>query len=218
MRLGILLVALALLIATTASANGLFFLQDDFDQAFVNGIGQAGMVVTGSGWVKDWSTGVNLYYFTLNATNSSAGYVVGSEFRTDYDQATMTWYAPGTADVVNSMDGWFYTKVKLTGNGPQWPDYYDATVYDGPGYTGLGEGSSPVRPYAENFRSVGGGHFGDFSLEWLGTYNWGYYTDGQGILHQTGNIQAKVVPEPMSVMLGVLGLSSVAGLRRLRRK
>ncbi len=51
---------------------------------------------------------------------------------------------------------------------------------------------------------------------------WGPYTGHYGYAQDHGQYAARVptpsIPEPMSVMLGVLGLSSVAGFTRLRRK
>jgi len=64
---------------------------------------------------------------------------------------------------------------------------------------------------------------GNLQLSYQGDYSQAYliaqiWTNTQNGKFSFTDVKAETVPEPMSVFLGVMGLGSVAGLRRFRRK
>jgi len=77
--------------------------------------------------------------------------------------------------------------------------------------------------YGDFVASVATGNFAgitEFQAPWLGTYNWRYDFNANGLpVKQHSNAQGELnaVPEPMSILLGIMGLGSVAGFRKLRR-
>lgn len=222
----VLVMLVAISVSASAAVGGIYFAQDDFIMRWTSGLGSIGTTIVADGDIA-YPTGSVLGTFDLTGTQNVAVLDLGWGYKTTYD-ATLT-----IKDISNTVlwngTGSVYTIVNKTG-GPWLPAYFDATGYDHPAGWNLGDGND-VGPYAENFRSIGAGSFdvkvsGTWSdpviaIPWLGTYDWRYIdgsTQQSGQLN--GNMQGKLqaVPEPMSVMLGLMGLGSIAGLRKLRKK
>lgn len=226
----ILMFVFVLLVAfsavASASIGDIYFAQDDFKLTWTNGLGSIGSAIYAKGDLA-YANGNVLGSFTLSGAQNTAVVDLGWGYKTVYD-ATLT-LEDDFSNVLWSGTGSIDMSVNKAG-GPLFPVFFDATGFDHPADWSLGEGSLHG-PYAENFRSIGHGFFGTkmggswtdsaISVPWVGTYNW-RYTQGSTIEsgQQHGNLQGKLncVPEPMSVMLGLLGLSSVAGFCKLRRK
>lgn len=220
----VLLVALS--VSASAAVGDIYFAQDDFTLTWSNGLGSVGSTINASGLLAKPS-GATFGTFGMTGTQNVAVLDLGWGYKTVYD-ATLT-IQDFSSNILWSGTGSVYTLVNKAG-GPWLPDYFDATGYDSPAGWNLGDGSN-AGPYAENFRSVGAGMFDtrtggiwstvEIMVPWLGTYDW-TYTEGTTLAsgQQNGNMQGKLecVPEPLSVVLGFMGLGTVAGFRRLRRK
>lgn len=209
--------------ATSAFAIASFwFAQDNFTLKFgqTGAPGSAGGVFTSTGNLKDWSVNSNVAWFKLTGSNPVAAQLVGDKYYTDY-VSTMTIYAGALGDTTTTLwtgAGGITTIINADGSkfaAPVRPAYETQPVQ----YQGWGHGDFTATSTSTAFSNA------LFKIEWLGSYNWGYDNAvggsyGPNSTYQNGNIQAKAtaVPEPFTVVLGILGLSSVAGFRRLRRK
>jgi hypothetical protein len=202
-------------------ANDWYLAQDDFllTYAAPNNPGAPGSTFSADGRLMPWATNTISNWFAISGASALGAQSVGTQWVTDYAGSTLNIYAdnlgnPGALVWTGTADH-LYTIVNKSGAEFAVTD----PPYDRPSYS-----TDPSK-----FNSVGSGLFTrtagtwtcpQVSLPWLGTYNWNYVYDGQGNqIKQKGNIQAKLtcVPEPMSVMLGALGLAAVGGFRRFRK-
>lgn len=159
----------------------------------------AGVVSTPTEWVTTYSSTIN-----ITGINAYAGSI---------------W--TGTGNIVTRVQ-----KTSVVSGNPLLPDTYLTSSLGLPVPTN-GSGLQP------EYRSFGYGNFSataasgnfvgitDFVAPWLGTYNWRYDFDNAGLpikQHSNAQGQLSAVPEPMSIMLGIMGLGSLAGFRKLQRK
>jgi len=227
MRIIHILAALCVLLCLTlsAQAQGLFFAQDDFVLIYgqPNSPGAAGAQITMDGRLVNWSQNTVAAWFTLSGSNANNAYVVGNEYRTDYDTNVVlkiTTMPNGAGALLWEGNGSAYTLVHADQSG------YNAASFDRPGwYNPLIVSSG----YVTEYQSVGAGSFNraggpwtnsQFVVDWFGSYDWNFITDGQGNgIGSTGNLQGKidVVPEPSGVLACMTGLIGCAGLIRRRR-
>ena len=228
MRIFPIVIALGALmcLATGAQAEGLFFAQDDFVLVYgqPNSPGSAGATFTMDGRLVQWDNNVVAAWFTLSGGNSSAAYVVGGEYRTDYDTdvvLTVTTAPQGAGTLLWQGSGNAYTLVNLDQSG------YDATTFDRPDWYNP---TIITSGFVSEYQSVGAASFvktagtwtyAGLAAPWFGTYDWNFINDGQGNqIGSTGNMQGKldIVPEPGSLMVCVTGLIGCAGVFMRRRR
>jgi len=224
----IILIA-ALLVAVTlgaACANTMYFAQDDFWLKFgtFGQPGSAGGEFFAAGTLKDWTINADLAYFEVHGFTAAGAQPVGSEWVTLYGfNTTLTVKNLVNNNIMWQGSGWLDTHVNMDGSA------FAATgrpTYENEPTTYLSKGTGM---FYQTFTTINW-NVQTFYVPWLGTYNWGYSdrTDPDNIVavpanlatHQSGNVQGKLVaiPESMSIILGALGLGSIGGLRRLRRK
>lgn len=222
-RLMLLLVVLGLLAVSSPGAiatTNLWFAQDDFILDFSatpNNPGAPGSTIALTGRIVNWDTPGIVGWFKITGVGSGAQ-SVGTQWVTDYasildifaaaDPAMSgpaVWTGAGSVQTVVNQDGSeFPSSVALR---PVWE-------------------TSP-----SSFKSVGTGQFiasfkdcewadcDILGIPWFGTYNWNYIPVNPPHTQLTGNVQGALtcVPEPISVVLGALGLVVVGGFRRIKK-
>lgn len=217
--LAVLVIALLTAFSPGAFAAEWWFAQDDFVLDFSNTPGNPGAPGTTfalSGRIVNWDTPGIVGWFSISGVGAGAQ-SVGTQWVTNY-ASTMNIFAPldntMTGPAVWSGSGNLTTVVNKDGS-----EFSESTA---------------IRPSWEtdphSFKSVGDGQFvasltsNDWDcvtlyVPWFGTYNWNYLPPTQPYLKQTGNVQGALtcVPEPISVILGGLGLAAVGAFRRLRK-
>lgn len=233
------LIALAALLALSAGAvqaQEWYLAQDDFTQWFTAGVEGGPADFVSSGQLMSWAAGPSgdgniVAYFTIAGSTTGVASATpvtgGTQYVTPYS-ATMSvrvGSSPTSTLLWQGNATFLDTKVVKDGTGTTVSVPWNAVDFPRPSWE-----TEPT-----SFLSVGSGSFARtgglwlytaMELPWLGTYNWRYGTEGDssspyyGLPYQRGNIQGAIiaVPEPMTVMLAMLGLGSVAGFGRLRRK
>lgn len=222
-RLMVLVLGLTLLGSMGVLADDEWYLaQDDFilTYAVPNNPGSAGSTFIADGRLMPWGSNTVTYWFDINGSTALGAQSVGSQWVTDYAGSVLSLYADNLG--VPGALVWQGTATRLitivNKDGSLFPA--NDPPFDRPAYA-----TDP-----SNFNSVGDAMFvrtggtwtaAEIYLPWLGTYNWNYvYDPANGDqVKQKGNMQGKLtIPEPMSLILGSLGLMAVGGFRRLRGK
>ncbi len=220
MKRVLLAVALVAMLAmcVSAQATGWYFAQDDFLLKFgtPGQPGSAGGTIGAHGRLLNWDENTLFAYFKISAktTLGAQPYAVG-KYITWYDIATLDIYDDDpvynpAANLMWTGTGQFCTIVNADGS------KFPASSFDRPAYE-----NQPVEYMSVGYGSFAGtGMFYLLNVDWLGTYNWNYDSSNPA-KYQKGNMQAKVsnvIPEAGSVMLGMMGLGSVLGFVRFRKK
>lgn len=197
-----------------------YLAQDDFvlTYAVPNNPGSAGSSFFADGRLMPWSNNTITHWFDISGSTALGAQSVGNQWVTDYSGSVLTIYADNLG--VPGPIVWQGTATSLVTIVNKDASLFPVTdpPYDRPAYA-----TDP-----DNFNSVGDALFvrtsgtwldNEVVIPWLGTYNWNYVYDQQGNqVKQKGNMQGKLtIPEPMSVILGVVGLAAVGGFRRLRK-
>jgi hypothetical protein len=144
-------------------------------------------------------------------TRTEYGVVQRTYWRTDNDNSTDN-FATGANDkrigIYRDLDG-TYRESSQPGD----PEI----TFD---FANLANQPSTVTPLPSDVNLID-----DLNL-WAADGNWAigfdpdchYFNNGVKLTITTRSVPTQTIPEPMSLMLGVMGLGSVAGLRRLRGK
>jgi len=238
-KLLLMTVALALLVAlSTAAAYAVYptnwwFAQDDALLDFSGTPGNPG----GAGATYSVTAGTLAQY--NDASSVLANFVITGNWTglvTTPTEYVTTYASTMTITGINAYAGSNWTgtgnivtrvkKTSIVSGNPLLPDTYLTSSLglpvptNGSGlqseYRSIGYGDFVMTAATGNFASTV-----EFVAPWLGTYNWRYDFNGQGQpVKQHSNAQGQLVavPEPMSILLGLMGLSSVAGFRKLRKQ
>jgi len=217
----ILFLVVVLLVASVVSANAgqYYFAQDDFTLTFgaQGQPGAAGGTFTATGYIKQWTANTAIAWFSLTGKTTAGAAPVGTQYLTTYDLSTLTIYAGlvkgNTTTTLWAGNGWLNTLVNADASTftPNIQPWYETQPVQ---YNSIGSADFMATSTSGTFTSP------EFVAQ-LGTYNWSYDNVTPALrTTQFGNTQGKLeaVPEPMSVMLGIMGLGSVAGFMKLRRK
>jgi hypothetical protein len=197
----------------------MWFAQDDFVMDFTNtpgNPGAPGTTLTIHGRIVNWDSPGIVGWFTASGVGAGAQ-SVGTQWVTNYAM---------TLDIFGALDNTMVGPAVWSGAG----SIYTVVNQDGSEFST----ATAVRPGWEvsptSFKSIGAGEFQAtyascdwaecqiLGIPWLGTYNWNFIPLEGPHVKMTGNMQGALtcIPEPMSVMLGIMGLVTVGGFRRLR--
>lgn len=221
MRFSLILVVLGLLLASTGAfaAGELWFAQDDFLMDFSNtpgNPGAAGTTISISGRIVNWETPGIVGWFAASGVGGGAQ-SVGTQWVTDYATTLSifaasdpsmagpaVWVGSGNIQTIVNKDGSeFGTGGAIR---PAWET-------DPVSFKSIGTGE-----FVSSFASCDWANCQILGIPWFGTYNWNFIPVEEPHVKMTGNMQGALtcVPEPMSVVLGMMGLVTVGGFRRLR--
>jgi hypothetical protein len=222
-KLMMVLVVLGLLAVSSPGAfatDNWWFAQDDFVLDFSatpNNPGAPGATIALTGRIVNWDAPGIVGWFQISGIGSGAQ-SVGSQWVTDYIS---------NLDIFGPLDNTMVGAPVWSGAGVvQTVVNQDGSEFPASGAIRPGWETNP-----SSFKSVGTAEFVAsyascdwatceiLGVPWFGTYNWNYIPNTPPYLKQTGNMQGALtcIPEPISVVLGALGLAAVGGFRRLRK-
>lgn len=208
---------LAITSAVQAMPEGVYFLQDDFNLTFgaTGNPLSAGSSLSAWGRLVRWSAEQRVGYFTLNCSTTQGAVNVAGEAKsvTNFDIGTfkITTGSMGAGTVLWSGTVKDFLMIK-NDDGSQ----FDAAQYDRPSYE-----KNP-----SSFITVGHGSFNKtegswqdsrIDLGWFGTYNWTYDAPVNEATSLDGNLQGKLVPEPSSMIAGLMFLGMFGARLKLRK-
>jgi hypothetical protein len=217
-----------------------YFLQDDSQYTDKSGKnsptdqGQQGSF-TSIGTIASWKSATGLYYYDLTAKgvgNGDGGIDLKDFVLTIYTGETTTstgtvlsglvWQSVSSKGELDLYGGQSSSDYAMPNYTSKMPDQAPSTYWLSGGVQSDGDEGTVGTPVV--LKGSGTLPVSTVDIDWLGLYN--YDETGSKPLQYTADTQGEIkfctdppaVPEPASILLGIMGLSSLAGFGRFRKR